>query len=103
MIGEGIFAAKDKLYNKNEIPVTPDDDFSLNISFPYMRYNVNPRVFIANKTKGTNKIQDRSEMKFENGSKTTTAKIRQLCVMATISTRTNLSYAINIENPKAVS
>jgi hypothetical protein len=105
-INESTWAVKDKVYNKGAEPVNDvvddglngaGDLFRLNLAFPYREWELNPRIFIVNKTTGVNKIQDGTIFKFDDSAGLAPASIRQLIAMWTAETRINLSFAFNDE------
>lgn len=108
-IGESVWAVKDKVYDKGADPVqnTHDDGdgsgdiFGLNIAFPYRKIWLNPRIYIINRTTGTNRIQNSDTFRFNNSLGTAPASIRQLLAMWTAETRINLCYGFNDEVTKS--
>lgn len=71
VVGENIFAPIDR--EANGTIGDKDKQFQFNIAFPYRRFKMNPRYFIARETTGLNKIQDFNNLRL--------GYLRQLCVM----------------------
>lgn len=84
-VSESIFSPIDKnVPDKN----AEGDQFNFNVGFPFLKFNLNPRIYIVNKTSG-NKIQNSIDCQI--------GWLRQLAVMFTCETRssTNLSYDLD--------
>ena len=101
-VGEAIFAPLDKQYGSDGDTVSPKtiNDFQWNLAFPYLRYELNPRIYVVNRTTGANKVQDQDQFKFDNGLGVNPSFLRQMCVMFSVSSRINMNYAYNIEDPQ---
>lgn len=101
-VGEAVCAFQDNKYNKNADPETGSDDFRLNLAFPYYMYELNPRIYVINKTKSLmalgSFISPYEECFFDDLIGTAPSRIRQLCAMFTCESRVNLVYAFNDES-----
>jgi hypothetical protein len=86
-VSESIFSPIDK-----NVPDKNDEStqFYFNVGFPFLKFNLNPRIFTVNYTKSTlNKIQDSFECQI--------GWLRQLAVAFTCETRSTTNLAYNLD------
>lgn len=97
-INENVWAFQDNRFaNGDTKDVTDGEDFSINVAFPHKNYFLNDRIYIANKTRGENKIQNNNSFQFVSDLGLFNSTIRQMILMWTAETRINLSFAFNNE------
>lgn len=103
-VGEAIFSPLDKKFDKRSGIADGSDVFDLNTSYPYPKFNINPRTFIVNNSEGfgfggtLNRIQNANTFKVSSAfPPVAPSSIRQLCSVFTVESRINLTYAFNIE------
>lgn len=105
-IGDNICAWQDNQYDKGGDPVTADDNFKLNVAFPYRKYYINPRIFIVKRSKDIGvllgSIQQQDEFRFQEAG-IASCQVRQLTSNFICESRVNLNYAFNNETPKHTS
>ena len=95
-IGEAVFSPVDKLYNKDGDPTDSANDFRINVGMPYLGWNINPRVYIINRTTGVNKIQDNNLVMFDSNLLSPAlqpSQFRQLLAMYTVESRIHMPLA----------
>ncbi len=100
-VGEAIFSPLDNEFDKSSGPEGGDggvNDFRVNVGFPYRRFEINPRVYIINRTTGVNKIADDNTINLDR-EKANPARIRQLAAMFTVESRINMPFAFNDDTP----
>jgi hypothetical protein len=97
-INENVWALQDNRFDAGSNTVAEGEDFKLNVGFPHMVYYLNDRIYIANRTTGSNKIQNGVEFQFSNSLGLSQARMRQMILMWTAETRINLSFAFNNES-----
>ncbi len=100
--GESIFAPIDNEYGDNGEPISDDNFFQWGTAMPYRTFEINPRVYIINNTKGIDNIENNNTVKFSiptgliPGSLFSPGNIRQYCVVSTTENRIDMSLAFGI-------
>jgi len=89
-IGETIFAPLDKQANAKSKEA--ENNFAWGLGLPFFKYRVNPRYYTIRKAGAlVNVVQDELEAKLKY--------LRQLCVMATVESRSACHLAYNEQSP----
>lgn len=99
--GETVFSPIDNKYNKTGYPTTSTEDFKMDVGFPFNHYRSNPRNFIVRNTDPSlgGFIKDWSQCDTDM-TPLSAAKIRQLVVMFTCTSRIHTPYFV--QNSAAV-
>lgn len=90
-IGEAIFSPLDLQFTSDGNRVDALD-FKFEIAFPYLRFEINPRVYIVNNVTGVNRIQDDNTAKLK--------WMRQLACMFTCESKVDTSRYYNNLRPE---
>jgi hypothetical protein len=87
-VGETLFSPIDRKANGKDDQDQKDEQFIMNLGFPFRQYRMNPRHYIVRDTTGVNKIQ--------NDEQANLGYIRQLVVMFCCESRIATHYAFNL-------
>lgn len=87
-VGETIFSPIDRKANGEDNDDQKDEQFIMNLGFPFRQYRMNPRHYIIRDTTGANKIQ--------NDEQANLGYIRQLVVMFCCESRIATHFAFNL-------